>query len=75
VISSVLALYLNTFVLVVQLFEKVPSLRVLAPTQSEGPFKITQLIVLVLFIALGFFSVKGFRDQPVRLQEQTVPAA
>jgi hypothetical protein len=75
VISSVLALYLNTFVLVVQLFEKVPSLRVLAPTQSEGPFKITQLIVLVLFIALGFFAVKGFHDQPVRLRGQAIPAA
>ena len=69
VISSVLALYLNVFVLVVQLFEKVPSLRALAPTQSETPFKIAQLIVMVIFVALGIFSVKGFRDDAVRVPE------
>ena len=67
VINAVLALYLNVFVLVVQLFEKVPSLRALAPTQSETPFKITQLIVMVIFIGLGIFSVKGFRDDTVRV--------
>jgi hypothetical protein len=75
VISAVLALYLNVFVLVVQLFEKVPSLRALAPTQSETPFKIAQLAVLALFIALGFFAVRGFHDQPLRAQEQPAQAA
>ena len=69
VISSVLALYLNVFVLVVQLFEKVPSLRALAPTQSETPFKIAQLIVMVTFIVLGIFSVKSFREDAVRIPE------
>src|SRR2546422_7290377 len=33
VVSAVVALYLNVFVLVVQLFEKVPALRAMAPTQ------------------------------------------
>jgi hypothetical protein len=75
VISAVLALYLNVFVFVVQLFEKVPSLRALAPTQSETPFKITQLIVMAFFIAMGVFAVKGFRDQTLRLHEQTVRRA
>jgi hypothetical protein len=70
VVSSVLALYLNVFVLVVQLFEKVPSLRSLAPTQSETPFKIAQLVVMALFIALGYFSVKGFREHPIRVANQ-----
>ena len=69
VISSVLALYLNVFVLVVQLFEKVPSLRALAPTQSETPFKIAHLIVVVIFVLLGIFSVKGFQDEAVRVPE------
>src|SRR5260370_34628813 len=46
VISSVIALYLNVFVLVVQLFEKVPALNAMAPTQSELPFKTTQAAVL-----------------------------
>ena len=75
VISSVFALYLNCFVLVVQLFEKVPSLRALAPTQSEAPFKIAQGLLLVLFIALGIFSVRGFVEHPLRAANQTVPRA
>jgi hypothetical protein len=75
VISAVLALYLNVFVLVVQLFEKVPSLRALAPTQSETPFKITQLIVMAVFIGLGIFAVRGFHEQSSGIQEQTARAA
>src|SRR6266568_1815056 len=34
VISAAMALYLNTFVLVVQSFEKVPALKAMAPTQK-----------------------------------------
>jgi len=75
VISAVLALYLNVFVLVVQLFEKLPSLRVLAPTQSETPFKIAQLIVVTVFIGLGIFAVKGFHEPNPGIQEQTAQAA
>lgn len=56
VITAVMALYLNCFVLVFQLYEKVPALRALAPTQSEAPFKFTQLAVLLLFIILGILS-------------------
>ncbi|MGA6984347.1 MAG: hypothetical protein WCC95_02310 [Candidatus Sulfotelmatobacter sp.] len=66
VVSASIALYLNVFVLVVQLFEKVPALKALAPTQSEPPFKIVQLLVLALFIALTVISVKKFR--PAELQ-------
>ena len=64
VVSAVTALYLNVFVLVVQLFRKVPALQALAPTQSEPPFQFTQLLVLVLFAVLGVFAVKGFRAPP-----------
>src|ERR1700720_3400709 len=35
VITAVLALYFNVFVLIVQAFMKVPALNALAPTQSE----------------------------------------
>jgi hypothetical protein len=35
-------LYFNVFVLVVQTFEKVPSLRAIAPTQKEPPFAAAQ---------------------------------
>jgi hypothetical protein len=62
VITAVTALYLNVFVLIVQTFQKVPALAALAPTQSEPPFAITQLIVLVIFIALGFRAVVRFRE-------------
>jgi hypothetical protein len=63
-ISAVLALYLNFFVLIVQLFRKVPALKVLAPTQSEPPFQITQLITFVLFAVLTVFAAIKFRARP-----------
>ncbi len=64
VITAMLAQYFNFFVLIVQSFEKVPSLHALAPTGSEGPFKIAQLLVLVLFIALTVVAFKRFRVEP-----------
>jgi len=66
VITAMIALYLNVFVLVVQLFEKVPALHALAPTQSEGPFKLTQLAVLTIFVVLSVVATIRFRlvEQP-----------
>jgi hypothetical protein len=61
VITSVIALYLNVFVGVVQAFQKVPALQALAPKQSEPPFAIAQLVVLAVFIWLGILAVRGFR--------------
>ena len=54
-------LYLNVFVLVVQLFLKVPALKAIAPTQSDPPFAIAQGIVLLLFVGLGIAAVRRFR--------------
>jgi hypothetical protein len=62
VIAACIALYFNVFVLVVQSFEKVPSLKAIAPTQKELPFAIAQIAVLLLFVALTTFSVKRFRN-------------
>lgn len=62
VITALVALYFNVFVLVAQLFEKVPSLHALAPTQSEAPFKIVQLLVLVFFAILIPAASKKFRQ-------------
>ncbi len=59
-VCATMALYLNVFVLVVQSFEKVPALKAMAPTQSEPPFLVAQVIVLLLFIVLGIFAVKKF---------------
>lgn len=66
VVSAVLALYLNVFVLVVQTFLKVPALNALAPRQNEPPFAITQLFVLVIFIVLGTLATIRFRLEPAR---------
>jgi hypothetical protein len=64
VVAAVIALYFNVFVLVVQAFEKIPALHVLAPTQTEQPFKFTQLVVLVIFVLLGLLAVIRFRPKP-----------
>lgn len=61
----VVATYLNVFVLVNQLFRRIPALIVAAPTQSEPPFALTQILVLALFVWLGVAAVKGFRAAPV----------
>ena len=60
VVESVVQLYFNVFVLVVQLFQKFPLLHASAPTQKEPPFALSQLLVLALFIWLGRAAVKGF---------------
>jgi hypothetical protein len=61
VISAILALYFNFFVLIVQSFQKVPTLHALAPTQTVMPFKLAQLAALVLFIALTTIAFKKYR--------------
>jgi phosphoglycerol transferase MdoB-like AlkP superfamily enzyme len=61
VIAAMIALYFNVFVLVVQLFEKVPAIHALAPTQTEAPFKIVQLLLLVAFAVLIGAAAKKFR--------------
>jgi hypothetical protein len=66
VVTAVIALYFNVFVAVVQAFEKVPALKVMAPTQTEPPFKLTQLVVLALFVVLGIVAVIRFRNEPIR---------
>jgi hypothetical protein len=63
VISAVIGLYLNTFVLIVQSFLKIPALHMLAPTQTEPAFKTTQLVVLAAFIVLGIAAAIGFRKE------------
>jgi hypothetical protein len=62
--SAIAALYLNVFVGVVQSFQKLAFLKPLAPTQSEPPFLIAQLVVLVVFIALGVLAVMRFHPVP-----------
>jgi hypothetical protein len=61
--GAVLVLYLNTFVAVVQAFLKIPALKPLAPTQSEPPFLLAQLVVMALFIAFGVVAVRSFHPE------------
>ena len=60
VIGAIFAQYLNVFVLVVQMFQKIPALNKLAPTQKEPPFAVAQLVVLIACIALGIMAVRNF---------------
>ena len=66
VVCAMIALYLNVFVLVVQLFQKVPALKALAPTQSEPPFAVTQLVMLALFVLLTIIAAIRFRGEQLR---------
>jgi hypothetical protein len=66
VITAVIALYFNVFVLIVQLFEKVPSLKEIAPTQSETPFKIAQATALLIFAVLTIRAAMKFHAEPPR---------
>jgi hypothetical protein len=66
VITASIAQYFNCFVLVVQLFLKVPALHELAPTGTEPPFAIAQGLLLVLFIVLTIRAVSKFREPTLR---------
>jgi hypothetical protein len=61
VITSVIALYFNCFVLVAQSFLKIPTLHALAPKGNEPPFAIAQGVLLLLFIVAGILAVKKLR--------------
>jgi hypothetical protein len=65
VVCSVMALWLNVFIFIVQSFQKIPAFHSLAPTQTEAPFKIAQLLALAIFVILGIFAVKKFHPAPL----------
>jgi hypothetical protein len=61
VTTTLIALYLNVFVLVAQAFLKVPALKALAPTQSETPFLVAQIVLLAFFLYVGMRAAMRFR--------------
>jgi hypothetical protein len=63
VVTAVAALYLNVFVGVVQGFQKLSLLQPLAPTQSEPPFLIAQILVLITFVVLGVIALRTFHPE------------
>ncbi|HEY2876861.1 MAG TPA: hypothetical protein VGJ56_33420 [Reyranella sp.] len=61
VVAAVVALYFNVFVGVVQSFAKVGRLRMLAPTQTEPPFLLTQGAVLLFFLIVAVIALRRFQ--------------
>jgi hypothetical protein len=64
-ITASIALWLNVFVLVAQLFMKVPALHAMAPNGNEPPFLISQVVVMAVFIVLTIAATIKFRPEPL----------
>lgn len=67
VVTSMLALWFNVFVLIAQSFQKVALLNVYAPTGTEPAFAITQGVALAFFALVIFLAIRKFRPVPVGL--------
>ncbi|KAA0690527.1 hypothetical protein DTW90_29270 [Neorhizobium sp. P12A] len=61
VVGALAMLFFNCLVLIVQSFQKIPPLHALAPTDASPPVAISQAVLLVIFLVVGFFSVRRFR--------------
>ena len=68
VLAAMIALYLNVFVLIVQGFRKIPALKETAPTGTEAPFKLAQLLVLAVFVLFAVLADKKFRPATTGLR-------
>ena len=66
VLTALISLYFNVFVLVIQSFLKIPALHALAPSvpPSEPPFAIVQGIVLVFFVIVIIGAIRRYRPMP-----------
>lgn len=75
VVAALISQYFNFAVLIIQSFQKVPVLNALAPTQSELPFLITQLVALALFVGLTVASLIRFHPEaaPIILRNRLQP--
>ena len=63
--SLVLTQYFLVFVAIAQAFMKVPALHAAAPTLSEPPFAVAQVIALVLFAGMAIAAARTFRYEPL----------
>jgi hypothetical protein len=64
IVTAMMALYLDAFVGVIQAFNKLSFLHALAPNGNEPPFVIVQVVVLAIFVVLGFLAVRRFHPEP-----------
>ena len=60
-VTAVFTLYFLVFVAIAETFKRVPSLKAAAPTLTEPPFKITQMVVLAVFVVLAILAAARFR--------------
>jgi hypothetical protein len=60
-VTTVVALWANTFVLMAQLMQKVPAIATIAPGPNAPAFGVTQGLVVLLFVVIGWIALKGFR--------------
>jgi hypothetical protein len=67
VVTAMVSLYFNVFVLVIQSFLKIPALTALAPgNPPSGPaFAVLQGLVLLFFVIVIIGAVRRFRPAPV----------
>ena len=67
VVTALISLYLNVFVLVIQSFLKIPALTALAPgNPPSGPvFAVVQGVVLVAFVLFIIGAIRRFRPMPI----------
>jgi hypothetical protein len=79
VVTAMLSLYLNVFILVIQSFLTIPALRALAPDLplAQPPHAIAQVIVLLFFIIAIIAAVRRFRpafgnEGPRQISEQAI---
>jgi hypothetical protein len=61
ILGSLVLFFFNALVLIIQSFHKVPTLNALAPTGNEPPIIVAQSVLLVVFLIVGFLSLRRFR--------------
>ena len=66
VVTAMIALYLNVLALIAQLFQKVPFLKAMAPTQTEPAFLVAQISAFLIFVLLTIAAAIRFRSANLR---------
>ena len=73
IVTALVSQYFNVFVLVVQMFQKIPILRALAPTQTEPAFAVAHLVVFAAFVVLGRLSLQRAGRLPIADKSPVLP--
>jgi hypothetical protein len=64
IVTAMVSLYLNVFVLIVQAFQKIGPLQALAPTQTEPPFLAAQGLTLLAFAIAIIAGLRRYHPLP-----------